>query len=67
MSFPQVIYANVSTKDKPPAPLDDVDTPFKIKFTYGAKWIQTECVQFFSNQLLNHCLFIFVTENDIVH
>ena len=47
MSFHQVIYANVSTKDKPPAPLDDVDTPFKIKFTYGAKWIQTECVQFF--------------------
>ncbi|ELT97180.1 hypothetical protein CAPTEDRAFT_172435 [Capitella teleta] len=38
----QVIYANVSTKDRSPISLDGVVEPFDVQFTYSVKWHQTQ-------------------------
>ena len=38
----QVIFANVSTKDRSPVTLDGAAAPLDITFTYSAKWIPTQ-------------------------
>ncbi|KAK2181171.1 hypothetical protein NP493_408g01013 [Ridgeia piscesae] len=37
----QIIYANVSTKNKSPVSLEGVSAPFKVTFTYSVKWTET--------------------------
>ncbi|KAK2147230.1 hypothetical protein LSH36_563g03039 [Paralvinella palmiformis] len=38
----QVIYANVSTKDRSPISLEGQTAPMEVPFTYSVKWIPTE-------------------------
>ncbi len=40
--FPQVIFANVSTKERSPVTLDGVTAPIEVTFTYSVKWIPTQ-------------------------
>ena len=38
----QIIYANVSTKDKQPVSLpSSAEAPFNIQFTYSVRWHPT--------------------------
>ncbi|BFZ21599.1 hypothetical protein BsWGS_24638 [Bradybaena similaris] len=37
-----VIYANVTTKDQQPVPLDGSTFPLQVTFTYTVKWVPTE-------------------------
>ncbi|XP_071958712.1 transmembrane 9 superfamily member 1-like [Antedon mediterranea] len=38
----QIIYANISTRDRQPVSLDDVTTPLDVKFTYSVSWHDTK-------------------------
>jgi len=41
-SHTQLITANVSTMGVTPLPLDEVEFPLKVTFTYSASWLPTE-------------------------
>ena len=51
--FPQIISANVSTANHhQPVPLDDVELPFNVQFTYSVLWSPTEWVKLWSSLFL---------------
>lgn len=42
--FLQIISANVSTTNHQPVPLDDVELPFEVQFSYSVTWSSTKWV-----------------------
>ena len=49
--FSQIISANVSTANHQPVPLDDVELPFDVHFTYSVLWSSTQWVKLWSSML----------------